>query len=143
MTPRQIELVQNSFAKIVPFSPAAADVFYKRLFQMDPSLRALFTSDVKQQGKKLMESIRAVVLNLRRIDQIIAGVQAMAARHAPHATQSHHYATVGGAWMHTLAKGLGDEFTEEMREAWLTAATLLAISMKAAADEAAADAVAA
>jgi len=137
MTPRQIELVQNSFDKVLPFSRYAAEIFYKRLFELDPSLRPLFTSDAKQQGKKLIESIRAVVLNLRKLDRIIAGVQAMAVRHAPHAAKSHHYATIGRALTHTLAKGLGDEFTDETREAWLTAATLLAISMKAAADEAA------
>ena len=143
MTPRQIELVQTSFARVLPFSDRVAQIFYKRLFDLDPSLRPLLTPDLRRQGRKLIDSIKAVVWNLRKLDRIIAGVQAMAARNAPHATQAHHYTTIGQALTYALSWGLSDEFTDETREAWLTAATLLAISMKAAADEAAAARVAA
>jgi len=42
MTPRQIELVQNSFNLVVPTLESAAMAFYDRLFQLDPSLRRMF-----------------------------------------------------------------------------------------------------
>ena len=135
MTPRQIELVQNSFAAVLSMQDAAAHIFYRRLFELDPSLRPLFIADVKRHGRKLMESIKAVVWNLRKLDRIIPGVQAMAVRHAPYAVQARYYSAVGNALVDTLAIYLSDGFTDEMREAWLTACTLLAISMKAAADE--------
>lgn len=135
MTPRQIELVQSSFDAVLKMKDAAAHIFYRRLFEIDPSLRPLFRADVKQHGKKLMESIKAVVWNLRKLDRIIPGVQAMAVRHAPYAVQTRHYASMGNALIDTLAIYLSDGFTDEMREAWLTACTLLAIAMKAAADE--------
>ena len=136
MTPRQVELVQGSFAKVAPIADAAAEIFYNRLFELDPSLRALFKSDMKQQGKKLMDSLKMVVGNLRNLDRIIPGVKAMAVRHTTYGVKNEHYATVGSALIDTLQKGLGDAFTTEVREAWLAAYTALATTMQAAADEA-------
>jgi hemoglobin-like flavoprotein len=49
-----------------------------------------------------------------------------------------HYDIVGAALLWTLAKGLGEGFTDDVREAWTTAYTLLATVMKDAAAEAAA-----
>jgi hemoglobin-like flavoprotein len=44
-----------------------------------------------------------------------------------------HYATVGAALLWTLEKGLGAEFTPELRDAWTQTYTTLADAMKAAA----------
>ncbi|RYF62188.1 MAG: hemin receptor, partial [Comamonadaceae bacterium] len=39
MTPHQIELVQSSFAKVVPIADQAAALFYARLFELAPDVR--------------------------------------------------------------------------------------------------------
>jgi hemoglobin-like flavoprotein len=135
MTPTQIDLVQSSFAKVIPIADTAAELFYARLFELDPSLRSMFRSDMKSQGKKLMDSLKMVVGNLRNLDRIVPGVQAMAVRHASYGVQDHHYATVGTALLDTLQKGLGDAFTDDVRAAWLAAYTILATTMKEAAAE--------
>lgn len=135
MTPRQIELVQHSFQKIVPVADGVAQMFYARLFQLDPSLRILFRSDTKEQGRKLMDALRAVIANLRSLDRVIPGLEAMARRHANYGVRSEDYATVGHALLDTLRKGLGAAFTKEVGEAWLTAYSLLAETMIAAAEE--------
>ena len=135
MTPTQIDLVQSSFAKVIPIADTAAELFYARLFELDPSLRSMFRGDMKSQGKKLMDSLKMVVGNLRNLDRIVPGVQAMAVRHVSYGVQDHHYATVGTALLDTLQKGLGDAFTDDVREAWLAAYTILATTMKAAAAE--------
>ena len=57
MTPQQIALVRDSFAKVVPIKEQAAALFYDRLFALDPSTRALFRGDMKSQGAKLMAAI--------------------------------------------------------------------------------------
>jgi hypothetical protein len=36
-----------------------------------------------------------------------------------------HYATVGDAFLWTLGAGLGDDFTEDVKTAWITAYTTL------------------
>jgi hemoglobin-like flavoprotein len=135
MTPSQIDLVQSSFSKVVPIADTAAEIFYNRLFTLDPSIRHMFKSDMKQQGKKLMDSLKMVVGNLRNLDRIVPGVRAMAVRHTDYGVKPYHYALVGEALIDTLATGLGAEFTDDVREAWLAAYTILANTMKAAAEE--------
>lgn len=39
MTPDQIELIQDSFPKVVPISDAATGIFYDRLFEITPEER--------------------------------------------------------------------------------------------------------
>ena len=53
MTPHQITLVQTSFAKVVPIAATAADLFYRRLFEIAPDVRGMFPDDVAEQKKKL------------------------------------------------------------------------------------------
>ena len=133
MTPKQIELVQSSFQQVVPIAEKAAEIFYTRLFQLDPSLRSLFRTDMKEQGKKLMAAIGAVVGNLKNLDRVVPGVEAMGARHLQYGVKDEHYLTVGAALIDTLEAGLGDSFTEDVREAWIIAYGVLATTMKNAA----------
>jgi nitric oxide dioxygenase len=135
MTPRQIELVQSSFAKVVPVADHAAKLFYQRLFDLDPSLRALFKPDMTEQRRKLMDSLRLIVVNLGELDRILPGIRALGGRHGRYGVTNEHYGTVGTALIDTLAKALGREFSDDARAAWLEAYTLLATTMQSAADE--------
>ena len=81
MTPYQIELVQQSFRKVAAISETAAELFYSRLFQLDPRLRSLFRSDMREQGKKLMDMLRLVVSNLGTIDRVAPVIAGLARRH--------------------------------------------------------------
>ena len=138
MNQKQIELVQSSFAEVLPIAEPAAALFYDRLFELDPSLRAMFRGDMKEQGKKLMDMIAVVVVNLRNLPSIVPGVRALGARHAAYGVQDEHYDTVGEALLWTLGQGLGELFTDDVRDAWATAYTILATTMKDAAAEVAA-----
>ena len=134
----QISLVQSTFAQVLPIADDAAALFYSRLFELDPSLRAMFRGDMKEQGKKLMDMIRTVVANLKSLDRIVPGVRALGARHVGYGVRDEHYEVVGAALLWTLAKGLGDAFTDDARDAWAAAYTILATTMKDAAAAAAA-----
>jgi len=136
MTSEQIELVQSSWAKVVPIADTAAELFYGRLFELDPSLKPLFTSDIKEQGKKLMQMITVAVNGLTKLEQIVPAVQDLGRRHVGFGVKDEHYETVGTALIWTLEKGLGDAFTEEVKAAWLETYTTLATVMKEAAAEA-------
>ena len=138
MNQKQIELVQSSFAEVLPIAETAAALFYDRLFELDPSLRPMFRGDMKEQGKKLMDMIAVVVVNLRNLDRLVPGIQALGARHAGYGVQDEHYDTVGAALLWTLGQGLGEAFTDDVRDAWVAAYTILATTMKDAASEAAA-----
>jgi hemoglobin-like flavoprotein len=135
MNPRQIELVQTSFEKVVPIAGVAADLFYNRLFELDPSLRPMFKGDLTEQKVKLMQMLTAVARGLNRIEQLVPAVQQLGRRHGAYGVQNSHYATVAAALLWTLEQGLGPDFTPEVKEAWVAAYTLLATTMQAAAAE--------
>lgn len=133
MQPSQVELVQSSFDQVLPIADKAADLFYKRLFELDPSLRRLFSGDLRQQGRKLMDTLRLVVSNLGHLDRIVPGVRALGERHVAYGVEDRHYETVGAALLWTLETGLGHAFTCDVAAAWTAAYTLLASTMKSAA----------
>lgn len=135
MTPRQIALVRETFAQVVPMRDQAAALFYDRLFELEPDVQPMFRADLAVQGQKLMASIAMVVRELDRFDVILADVKAMARRHVTYGVQERHYAVVGDALLWTLEKGLGAAFTAEVREAWQAAYSTLAGAMIAAARE--------
>lgn len=133
MTPTQIQLVQTTWAKVVPIKDAAAEIFYGKLFEMDPALKPLFKGDMKAQGTKLMSMINTAVNGLTRLDQIVPAVESLGKRHVGYGVKDQHYDTVAGALLYTLEKGLGPAFTPEVRQSWTDAYMLLAGVMKKAA----------
>lgn len=136
MTPETQKLVRDSFAKVAPIAPAAAAMFYDRLFVLDPTLRPLFKGDMTEQGKKLMAMIGTAVANLHNLDAVVPAVQDLGRRHAGYGVQPEHYATVAEALLWTLGQGLGDDFTPATKAAWVETYTTLATVMQQAAGQA-------
>jgi hemoglobin-like flavoprotein len=126
MTPQQIELVQTSFRKVVPIAGTAADLFYDRLFETAPEVRSMFPKDMKEQKAKLMGMLGTAVSNLHKLDEILPAVKALGERHKGYGVTAAHYAPVGAALLWTLEKGLGPDFTPEVKEAWTVTYTALA-----------------
>ena len=138
MTPEQIEIVQDTWSQIESISTQAAQLFYERLFELDPSLRTLFNNDIEKQGKKLVAMIGIAVGSLNKVDALVPAVQALGRRHASYGVRPEHFDTVGTALLWTLEQGLGPSFTPQAREAWATVYETLASTMKAAPAEQAA-----
>jgi hemoglobin-like flavoprotein len=136
MTPQEISLVKASFKKVAPIADQAAALFYARLFELDPALRAMFSGDMAEQGRKLMQMIGLAVNGLDRIEALAPAVRQLGMRHAGYHVRDEHYDTVGEALLWTLGKGLGAEFTSEMQAAWARTYWLLAETMKAGARDA-------
>ena len=133
MTPEQIEMVQNSWEQVKPISEQAADMFYAKLFEMDPDIKPLFKGDIKIQGRRLMAMITTAVNNLHQLETILEPVQDLGRRHVDYGVKPEHYDTVGAALLWTLGQGLGDGFTSAVEAAWTEAYTILAGVMKEAA----------
>ena len=128
--------MRASFEQVAPIAETAAELFYGRLFEVAPEVRPLFRGDMKAQGRALMGIIGVAVKGLDKLEQIVPAVQEMGRRHAGYGVQESHYQTVGACLLWTLEKGLGDGFTPPVKDAWTTAYTLLAETMKAAARDA-------
>ncbi|HEY8593431.1 MAG TPA: globin family protein [Sphingomicrobium sp.] len=129
MTPRQIELVQDSFALVVPNREQAATLFYARLFELAPETRSMFKGDLSDQGTKLMQVLAVVVRNLTNLASLLPSIDDLARRHNGYGVKDQHYPVVGRALIDTLALALGKSFTGETREAWETAYGILSNRM--------------
>jgi hemoglobin-like flavoprotein len=112
---------------------SGAQLFYDRLFEIDPLLRGLFRGDMRQQGAKLMQVMDAVVNGLSRLELIVRLIEELGRRHVDYGVEDHHYDTVGAALLWTLGKCLGAEFTPAARDAWATVYGALAATMREAA----------
>jgi hemoglobin-like flavoprotein len=135
ITPDDILRVRASFALVLPIKEAAADLFYKRLFEIAPQVRALFSDDLGEQKRKLMAMIATAVGGLHNLDTLVPAVKALGARHVGYGAKAEHYAVVGEALLWTLERGLGEAFTPEVRESWTKVYGTLAAVMQAGAAE--------
>ena len=121
MNAAQIKLVQDSFAKVAPISAQAAMLFYDRLFEVAPGVKAMFPADMTEQRKKLMAPLAVVVGGLSNLEAVLPAASALAKRHVSYGARPEHYPVVGGALLWTLEKGLGDAWTPEVAAAWTAA----------------------
>ena len=121
MTPEQVKLVQQSFSRVVPISDKAAVIFYDRLFEVAPQVRSLFPSDMAEQRGKLMATLTAVVNGLCNLSSILPAASALAKRHVSYGARAEHYPVVGAALLWTLEKGLGENWTPDVADAWKAA----------------------
>ncbi|WP_136481297.1 globin family protein [Cognatitamlana onchidii] len=121
MEAKTVTLVQESFEKVKPIAPAAAEIFYSKLFELDPAIKPLFPSSdeaMKVQGNKLMSMLGAAVAGLSNLDALIPVLKDLGKRHVEYKVEAYHYETVGAALLGTLEAGLGDAFTPEVKTAW-------------------------
>lgn len=138
MTPEQISLIKNSWEKVLPISETAAELFYAKLFELDADLKPLFNGDMKEQGAKLMKMINTVVNSLDKLDTIVPAIQNLGERHVDYGVKDEHYDTVAAALLWTLGQGLGEAFTDDVKDAWTAAYVILSTTMKDAANSVAA-----
>lgn len=133
MTPEQIQKVQTSFASVAPISDEAGRMFYGRLFNIAPEVRALFRGDMDDQAAKLMAMLTVVVSELSDLEKLLPAARDLAQRHVAYGVEPQHYPPVGEALLWTLEQGLGDAFDEQTRTAWQSAYADLSAEMIAAA----------
>jgi hemoglobin-like flavoprotein len=133
MDDRQVKLVQASFEKAAALGEQVATIFYDELFAIDPTLRKMFKGDMREQKKKLLTTLAFVVRALHTPEKIVKPAQNLAVKHLDYGVRPEHYTLVGNALLRTLKKGLGAQYTPEVRDAWVEAFRTLARIMKDAA----------
>ncbi len=133
MTPREIELIRNSFAKVRPAATFVAQMFYARLFRLAPEVKALFGADMQAQRESLMAALEEVVLRLEDFDALLPLVKGLAHRHVGFGVEAAHYEPVGDALIWALGQALGPAFDEETKAAWRVAYGAMSSAMIASA----------
>jgi hemoglobin-like flavoprotein len=96
-------------------------LFYDRLFEVAPSVKAMFPADMTAQRRKLMATLAVVVNGLSNLESVLPAASALARRHVSYGAKPSHYPVVGGALLWTLEKGLGEAWTPETAAAWTAA----------------------
>ena len=129
MTVDEIALVRQGYDRVAPQAEAVGVAIYERLFALDPSLRALFGSDIRVHARNLMGAVGTVVRALDDLTPILEYIRALGRRHAAYGVQPRHIALGGAAVLAALEAALGDAFTTEARAAWTRAYETLAGAM--------------
>lgn len=131
ITAQQKRLVQESFAKVEPIADTAAEIFYAKLFEYDPKLKSLFKHDMKSQGRKLMTTLKVAVKGLDDLNSLVPVLEKIAVQHIDYGVKAEDYTPVGNALLYALKTGLGEEWTPELRQAWVDTYRIMANVMKA------------
>jgi len=114
----KIHLLRRSFAAVEVQPVVSALVFYRRLFQLAPSFRALFKTDIEEQSKKLMEMLGWSLSMLNDASGLEAALEGLGARHMNYGVRESDYEVVGQALIGMLEEVLGERFDAATREAW-------------------------
>jgi len=130
LTPAQIQLVKQTWIIFRSMDPGlVGDVFYSKLFVENPSLRRMFPKQMDEQYKKLINMLSVIVARLDHIDELTSDIKAMAQRHVNYGVKPEHYKLVGNALLWTLQHGLGNDWNDDVKDAWQNCYKLLSDTM--------------
>ena len=130
LDPKMVGEIRRTWALAAENGTAVAELFYARLFDMDPELAPLFAgTDMAAQHDKLLQALGSVVAAADDLGAAVPSLRDLGARHVRYGAQPAHYETVGAALLWTLERGLGDAFRPETKAAWSVAYALLAGAM--------------
>ena len=118
MTRRQKQIVSETFPLIREMAIPVSLLFYGRLFDLDPSLRQLFKIDLKEQSKKLVATLDALVEGIDDWERIVPALRELGQRHAGYGVKEEHYDTVCSALVWAFGQALQPGFDNEVRAAW-------------------------
>lgn len=142
LTDEEKKLIVNSWRLVVPIAETAADLFYRRLFELKPEYKSLFKADMAAQKRKLVTMLAFIVKAMDWLEEdwrdevdpnadLALVVLALGRRHAKlYNIPDESYGPVGQALLWTLDQGLGQAFTDEVRGAWTKLYGVLATTMK-------------
>eukprot|EP00388_Colpodella_angusta_P041307 GDKK01052833.1.p1 GENE.GDKK01052833.1~~GDKK01052833.1.p1 ORF type:complete len:161 (+),score=48.73 GDKK01052833.1:29-511(+) len=147
MDVQSMELVESSWAAAAPLGvDTIGRLFYQRVFEVDPSLLALFSfkdepdmfnsEKFKTHAAKVINTVGKAVASVRNLDPLVPVLHDMGKRHVAYGVKEEHYDVIFGALLHVLATGLGDKFTDEVKASWIKVADIIGTVMKAGAAEA-------
>jgi hemoglobin-like flavoprotein len=133
MTKERVQLLQQHFLKMLSVSDLTGQLFYRRLFELDPSLRSMFKADMQEMTRQLMQTVGMIVTGLSTPHEVMNLVAEHGRKHEGYGVIEAHYETVRTVLLWTLDQILGSDFTPEAQAAWTEAYDFIAKVMKDAA----------
>lgn len=130
MNEKQIKLVQSSFTKVAPQAVSCSVVFYRKLFELDPEIKSLFSNDIHVQGIMLMKVLSMAVNSLYDLESIQKDLRELGQRHKKYGVEDKHYLMVETALLAMLRDVLAESFSTELEGAWKSVFRLISLIMK-------------
>lgn len=117
---RDVErVIRESWMQLIPLRSTTAQLFYQRLFEIDPSAQRLFEGKpMEDQQEKFLQTLDLLVQMLDFPANIIDELQALARRHGGYGVVRAQYDTVGASLLWALEQALGERWTPEAERAW-------------------------
>lgn len=133
MTREEIALVKESFESLRPIPRGVGRAFYEKLFDLDPSLKALFKGDLDAQGAMFVSALGLAVAGMDDAHTGDRPLRDLGQRHAAYGVTGAHFATFREALVRTLREQIGPGFTDAHAAAWRTAFDRIGLVMREAA----------
>ncbi len=130
MRDREIHLLQESLAKILPVKKEASELFYNKLFNSDPNIKNICRTKAEEREKKFVQVLNLLIGVMDKIHEIDPIVHDITLTYIERGITDKDYDTFGKALISTLQTVLGKDFTPEAKSAWMTAYSLLSKAMK-------------
>lgn len=131
MTANQVRLIRDTWHSIGPIAKMVPQIFYGRLFEIDPSTKALFArTDMPDQHMKLLEALDLLADHADDLESLIPAFESLGRRHVRYGVLDKHYDSVESALLWTLERSFGFAFTHDAREAWTLAYEFIADTMR-------------
>lgn len=118
LSPKQKRLVRESFESVQAYGTSVVVLFYGRLFELAPEARDLFKIDIREQAKKLVDTLRTTIEALDHFEALLPVLAEMGRKHAGYGVQAYQYEKLRSALLWALGQALGLQFDPETRAAW-------------------------
>lgn len=119
LTQEDIRIVQESLPTIRNHLEPASMTFYENLFKVAPDLRPMFREDLAGQGMKFFSTLHTIFEMLTNAEGARSEMGELAFSHSTLGVKAEHFAPMREALDMTLTETLGQDFTPEIRAAWL------------------------
>lgn len=112
----QIDIVQSTWQKILPFREDIATLFYKRLLDLEPEFGRLIKGDMQDHVNKVTLMLDFAILNLDQLEKVLPMISVISNEYVQCNLDSN---TVRNTLILTLEQRLGDTFTLKVRGDWI------------------------
>ncbi|WP_276388514.1 adenylate/guanylate cyclase domain-containing protein [Eudoraea chungangensis] len=125
----QLEL-QSSMNVMLKDEEEFAKIFYEKVFEQAPFVRALFRKNMTDQGRLLTHMLGGIVYSLSRPEHLKRGLAKLGKSHVQYGVKAAYYPIVKQAMLETISEVLENNKTERTIDAWNTALDFVIDTMK-------------
>lgn len=127
---QQIEILEETFAKLADQGEALVEKFYSELFSRYPAVKPMFANvDQKEQEKKLLSGLILVINNIRKPDVLGPALTNLGKSHQKYGAVAEHYPAVAETLLDVMSEFAGELWTDEVKQAWSNALNTVATAM--------------